>query len=72
MFHSSTALVLVEHRYTKQVNERLHKLLDAERRIELISGRVQVGGNRVMTRLVLQQLLAQSTLTELRDLGPWR
>lgn len=51
------------------MHERLKQILDAERRIELINGRVQVGGTQAMTRLVLQQLLAQASLAELRDLG---
>ena len=64
----------MEHRYTERVNERLTRILDAERRIELIRGRVQIAGSRAMTRLVLQQLLVQTTLAELRDLGGerWR
>ena len=51
------------------MHERLKRILDAERRIELINGRVQVGGTQAMTRVVLQQLLAQASLAELRDLG---
>ena len=56
------------------MKERLIRILDAERRIELVHGRVQVAGSHAMTRFVLQQLLAQATLAELRDFGgdSWR
>ncbi len=56
------------------MNERLEQIVRAERRIELVYGRVQVGGTQAMTRLVWQQLLAQATLDELRELGTdgWR
>lgn len=51
------------------MTDRLHIILDAERRIELLQGRVQVGGNQRITRLVLAQLLAQASVDELRILG---
>ena len=52
----------------------LRALLDFERRIELLRGRVQVGGSQGATRLMLEQLLAQASLADLRDLGgdAWR
>lgn len=56
------------------MDERLHTIVGSERRIELLRGRVQVGGCRSVTQLVLTQLLAQASLAELRDLGGegWR
>ena len=51
------------------MTDRLRTLLDAERRIELLQGRVQVGGSQGVTRLVLAQLLAQASSDELRELG---
>ena len=51
------------------MDERLHAILASERRLELIRGRVQVGGNKNATRLVLGQLLAQTSLNGLRELG---
>ena len=56
------------------MDKRLHTILEFERRIELLRGRVQVGGHRPATRLILAQLLAQASLAELRDLGGdrWR
>lgn len=51
------------------MTDRLRTILDAERRIELLRGRVQVGGSQGVTRLVLAQLLAQASSDELRELG---
>ena len=56
------------------MNSHLRTLLDFERRIELLRGRVQVGGSQGATRFMLEQLLAQTSLADLRDLGGdrWR
>ena len=51
------------------MDERLRAILASERRLELVRGRVQVGGNENATRLVLGQLLAQASLESLRELG---
>ena len=51
------------------MTDRLRTILDAERRTELLRGRVQVGGSQGVTRLVLAQLLSQTSLEVLRELG---
>ena len=51
------------------MNSHLRTLLDLERRIELPRGRVQVGGGPGATRLMLEQLINQASLADLRDLG---
>ena len=51
------------------MDERLRLILSSERRIELLRGRVQVGGTGGTTRLVLKQLLAQASPEDLREFG---